>query len=64
MKPIGTDPKLNAKAEHMLQTALRKRRRKRTYEWILDHGLLAVVLLCTFAAGFVFGAVWSLRGGY
>lgn len=63
-----TDPKLNAKAQRMLDAAIsrydREQRRARTYDWLVVHGLLAVVVLCVFAAGFVVGAIWQLNSGH
>ena len=64
-----TDPDLDRKARAMLAKALegvdtRNPYRRSGYAWLADHGLLAVVILCVFVAGFVVGAIWQLQSGY
>jgi hypothetical protein len=64
----STDPKLDAKARRVMEDALNRfdarQRSAARYQWLTDHGLLAVVVLCTFVAGFVVGAIWQLQSGY
>ncbi len=71
-RPIApaTDPALDARAKRIMQHALDRAAanditppRHRSYDWLADHGLLAVALLAAFFAGFVVGAIWQLRGG-
>jgi hypothetical protein len=63
-----TDPELDRRARAMLAKALgavdmQLQPQRSAYDALAHHGLLAVVLLCVFAAGFVAGAIWQMQSG-